>query len=85
MYPAARRRASQKVAVINSKDSASSQPPSVHRNGQNRLVAGPLHVPVLEEVLSHIGGPQDPPFPASCGAPPGIARVHPHSAAHLLS
>ena len=34
---AARRRTSQTVAAISSTDSASSQPPSIHWNGQNRL------------------------------------------------
>jgi hypothetical protein len=34
---AARRRTSQMVAAIRSTDSASSQPPSIHWNGQNRL------------------------------------------------
>ena len=34
---AARRRTSQTVTVMSSTDSASSQPPSIHWNGQNRL------------------------------------------------
>jgi hypothetical protein len=34
---AARRRTSQMVAAMSSTDSASSQPPSIHWNGQNRL------------------------------------------------
>ena len=34
---AARRRTSQTVAAMSSTDSASSQPPSIHWNGQNRL------------------------------------------------
>jgi hypothetical protein len=34
---AARRRTSQTVAAMSNTDSASSQPPSVHWNGQNRL------------------------------------------------
>jgi hypothetical protein len=34
---AARRRTSQMVAAMSSSDSASSQPPSIHWNGQNRL------------------------------------------------
>ncbi len=34
---AARRRTSQTVAAIRSRESASSQPPSIHWNGQNRL------------------------------------------------
>jgi hypothetical protein len=34
---AARRRTSQTVAAMSSIDSASSQPPSIHWNGQNRL------------------------------------------------
>jgi hypothetical protein len=33
-----RRRTSQTVAAMSSTDSASSQPPSIHWNGQNRLV-----------------------------------------------
>ncbi len=33
----ARRRTSQTVAAMSSADSASSQPPSIHWNGQNRL------------------------------------------------
>jgi hypothetical protein len=37
MHQAARRRTSQMVAAIKSRDSASSQPPSIHWNGQNRL------------------------------------------------
>jgi hypothetical protein len=40
-YPAvqvARRRTSQMVAAISSTDSASSQPPSIHWKGQNRLL-----------------------------------------------
>jgi hypothetical protein len=36
---AARRRTSQTVAAMSSTDSASSQPPSIHWNGQNRLAA----------------------------------------------
>jgi hypothetical protein len=38
MHQAARRRTSQTVAAMSSTDSASSQPPSIHWNGQNRLV-----------------------------------------------
>ena len=34
---AARRRTSQTVAAMSSTDSASSQPPSIHWNGQNRV------------------------------------------------
>jgi hypothetical protein len=34
---AARRRTSQMVAAMSSADSASSQPPSIHWKGQNRL------------------------------------------------
>jgi len=34
---AARRRTSQTVAAMRSRDSASTQPPSIHWNGQNRL------------------------------------------------
>ena len=34
---AARRRTSQTVTAMSSTDSASSQPPSIHWNGQNRL------------------------------------------------
>ena len=34
---AARRRTSQTVAAMRSRESASSQPPSIHWNGQNRL------------------------------------------------
>jgi hypothetical protein len=34
---AARRRTSQTVAAMSRSDSASSQPPSIHWNGQNRL------------------------------------------------
>ena len=34
---AARRRTSQTVVAMSSTDSASSQPPSIHWNGQNRL------------------------------------------------
>jgi Methyltransferase domain len=37
MPQAARRRTSQTVAAMSSTDSASSQPPSIHWNGQNRL------------------------------------------------
>ena len=37
MRQAARRRTSQMVAAMSSADSASSQPPSIHWNGQNRL------------------------------------------------
>jgi len=37
MHQAARRRTSQTVAAMSSTDSASSQPPSIHWNGQNRL------------------------------------------------
>jgi hypothetical protein len=36
-FQAARRRTSQTVAAMSSTDSASSQPPSIHWNGQNRL------------------------------------------------
>ncbi len=36
-FQAARRRTSQTVAVMSSTASASSQPPSIHWNGQNRL------------------------------------------------
>jgi hypothetical protein len=38
MDQAARRWTSQMVAAMSSTDSASSQPPSIHWNGQNRLV-----------------------------------------------
>jgi hypothetical protein len=37
MHQAARRRTSQTVAAMISADSASSEPPSIHWNGQNRL------------------------------------------------
>ena len=37
MHQAARRRTSQMVAAMSSTDSASSQPPSIHWKGQNRL------------------------------------------------
>jgi hypothetical protein len=38
MHQAARRWTSQSVAAMSSADSASSQPPSIHWKGQNRLV-----------------------------------------------
>jgi len=37
MHQAARRPTSQTVAAMSSTDSASSQPPSIHWKGQNRL------------------------------------------------
>jgi hypothetical protein len=37
MHQAARWRTSQMVAAMSSADSASSQPPSIHWKGQNRL------------------------------------------------
>jgi hypothetical protein len=37
MAHAARRRTSQMAAAMSSADSANSQPPSIHWNGQNRL------------------------------------------------
>jgi hypothetical protein len=36
-YQVARRRTSQMVAAVSSMESASSHPPSIHWNGQNRL------------------------------------------------
>ena len=53
---AARRRTSQTVAAMSSTDSASSQPPSIHWNGQNRLPGWyRVHCvyPCLSEVPQH--------------------------------
>ena len=51
------RRTSQMVAAISSTDRASSQPPSIRWNGQNRLaglVAGPVRVAVLGQALPDV-------------------------------
>jgi hypothetical protein len=66
MRQAARRRTSQTVAAMSSTDSASSQPPSIHWNGQNLLAGWYLANPG-DSILSALIAAEEEGDPLSCG------------------